>query len=228
MRAFHWNIMVEFYIKILPYLKVTVTYVVFSMLFGFLIGALIAAMRLSKHRMLHSIASIYVTIMRCVPSIVLLFLVYYGLPMILRNYWGLTLQNTETIVYVIVTFSLFLGASTSEIMRTAYLSVPKGQAEAAYMVGLTGWDTFWRIQFPQAFRVALPNVGNVIIYMIKEGSLAYTIGLQDILGRGYYLNGLHSNVYGMETYTALALIYWPLTFLLERIFKYIEKRGVSA
>lgn len=224
MRTFHPEIMIEFYFKILPYLSVTFTYVVFSLLFGFLFGILIAAMRLSKRKIFNKLASGYVTIMRCVPSVVLLFLIYYGLPMVLENSFGIVMKDVDTIVYVIVTFSLFLGASTSEIMRSAYLSVNKGQYEAAVMVGLSGWDAFRRIVFPQAFHAALPNVGNIIIYMIKEGALAYTIGLQDVLGRGYYLNGLKANVYNMETYLALALIYWPCTFILERIFAYIEKR----
>lgn len=224
MRAFHLDIMIEFYIKILPYLSVTFTYVVFSLFFGFLLGALIAAMRLCRKKVLNYLGSLYVTIMRCVPSVVLLFLIYYGLPMVLENSFGIVMKDVSTIVYVIVTFSMFLGASTSEIMRSAYLSVDKGQYEAAVMAGLSGWDAFRRIILPQAFHAALPNAGNIIIYMIKEGALAYTIGLQDVLGRGYYLNGLKANVYNMETYVALALIYWPCTFLLERIFAYIEKR----
>lgn len=224
MRAFHPDIMIEFYIKILPYLSVTFTYVVVSLLFGFLFGALIAAMRLSRKKLFNVLASAYVTVMRCVPSVVLLFLIYYGLPMMLENSFGIVMNNVNTIVYVIVTFSMFLGASTSEIMRSAYQSVSKGQYEAAVMAGLSGWDAFRRIVLPQAFHAALPNVGNIIIYMIKEGALAYTIGLQDVLGRGYYLNGLKANVYNMETYVALALIYWPCTFILERIFAYFEKR----
>ena len=224
MRAFRPDICLEFFIKILPYLRVTFTYVFFSLLFGFLLGVLIASMRLSKSKVLGKIAGLYVTVMRCVPSVVLLFLIYYGLPMVLERSFGISMKGMDTIIFVIVTFSLFLGASTSEIMRSAYLSVNKGQYEAAAMSGLSGFDAFRRIMLPQAFYAALPNVGNIVIYMIKEGALAYTIGLQDVLGRGYYLNGLQANVYNMETYVALALIYWPCTMVLERIFAYVEKR----
>lgn len=218
MRVFRWDIFAEFYIKILPYISVTFTYVIASVFFGSCIGMGIAAMRLSKHRFLRGIGSVYVTILRCVPSVVLLFLIYYGLPMFLEQYFGILLGDTDTIIYVIVTFSLMLGASTSEIIRTSYLSVPKGQYEAAVLAGLSEFQAIRRIIFPQAFLVALPNFGNIFIFMMKEGALAYTIGLHDVLGRGYYLNGLKANVFSLETYLALAFIYWPCTLLLEKVF----------
>lgn len=223
MRAFKWDIFLDFIVKVLPYLSVTLIYVVGSVFFGFLIGLGIAALRLSKSRVLRGIGSVYVTILRSVPSIVLLFIIYYGLPLWFRNRFGIDMSNVSTLVYVIVTFSLLLGSSMSEIIRTAYLSVPKGQYEAAVMVGLTPVQAIRRIIFPQGFIVALPNFGNIFIFMLKEGALAYTIGLHDVLGRGMYLSGLKANVYNLELYVALTLIYWPCTFILEKIFKAWEK-----
>lgn len=222
MDQFRWDIVFEFFIKILPYLLVTFEYVIGSVLVGTIIGIAIAACRLSNKKVLQAIGSIYISVMRCVPSIVLLFLIYYGLPMVLEEQFGILMGDSDTIVYVIITFSLLLGASISEILRTAYLTVPKGQYEAALMVGLTPFASFMRIVLPQAFRVALPNYGNIFIFMMKEGALAYTIGLQDVLGRGFYLNGLRANVFAIETYLALTLIYWPCTFLLEKLFAHIE------
>ncbi len=223
MRAFRWDMFTEFFVKILPYISVTLTYVVGSVLFGFFIGIGIAMLRLSKKRALQVIGSLYVTIFRSVPSVVLLFVIYYGLPMWVENSFGIILEDTDTIVYVIVTFSLLLGSSMSEIIRTSYLAVPKGQYEAAVMVGLTPFTAIRRIVFPQGFVVALPNFGNIFIFMIKEGALAYTIGLHDILGRGMYLGGLKANVYNLELYLALTFIYWPCTFILEKAFKMWEK-----
>ena len=223
MRAFKWDIFLDFIVKVMPYLSVTLIYVVGSVFFGFLIGLGIAALRLSKSRVFRGIGSVYVTILRSVPSIVLLFIIYYGLPLWFRNRFGIDMSDVSTLVYVIVTFSLLLGSSMSEIIRTAYLSVPKGQYEAAVMVGLTPVQAIRRIIFPQGFIVALPNFGNIFIFMLKEGALAYTIGLHDVLGRGMYLSGLKANVYNLELYVALTLIYWPCTFILEKIFKAWEK-----
>ena len=184
MRPFKWDIFIDFIIKVLPYLSVTLIYVVGSIFFGFLIGLGIAMLRLSKKKVLRGIGSAYVTILRSVPSIVLLFIIYYGLPMLMQNKFSIDMSAVSTLVYVIVTFSLLLGSSMSEIIRTAYLSVPKGQYEAAVMVGLTPVTAIRRIIFPQGFIVALPNLGNIFIFMLKEGALAYTIGLHDVLGRG--------------------------------------------
>ena len=223
MRPFKWDIFIDFIIKVLPYLSVTLIYVVGSIFFGFLIGLGIAMLRLSKKKVLRGIGSAYVTILRSVPSIVLLFIIYYGLPMLMQNKFSIDMSAVSTLVYVIVTFSLLLGSSMSEIIRTAYLSVPKGQYEAAVMVGLTPVTAIRRIIFPQGFIVALPNLGNIFIFMLKEGALAYTIGLHDVLGRGMYLSGLKANIYNFELYLALTLIYWPLTFILEEIFKAWEK-----
>lgn len=223
MRPFKWDIFIDFIIKVLPYLSVTLIYVVGSIFFGFLIGLGIAMLRLSKRKVLRGIGSAYVTILRSVPSIVLLFIIYYGLPMLMQNKFSIDMSAVSTLVYVIVTFSLLLGSSMSEIIRTAYLSVPKGQYEAAVMVGLTPVTAIRRIIFPQGFIVALPNLGNIFIFMLKEGALAYTIGLHDVLGRGMYLSGLKANIYNFELYLALTLIYWPLTFILEKLFKAWEK-----
>ena len=222
----YWNIrltLTSLIIKVLPYLSVTLIYVVGSIFFGFLFFLGIAMLRLSKKKVLRGIGSAYVTILRSVPSIVLLFIIYYGLPMLMQNKFSIDMSAVSTLVYVIVTFSLLLGSSMSEIIRTAYLSVPKGQYEAAVMVGLTPVTAIRRIIFPQGFIVALPNLGNIFIFMLKEGALAYTIGLHDVLGRGMYLSGLKANIYNFELYLALTLIYWPLTFILEKIFKAWEK-----
>ncbi|WP_051437633.1 amino acid ABC transporter permease [Eubacterium xylanophilum] len=230
MRPFRWDILAEFYVKILPYIFVTFEYVILSVLFGTIIGGFIAAGRLSSNKIAGFFASLYITVMRCVPSIVLLFLVYYGVPMVLEQKFGILMEAEEVIVYVVITFSLLLGASISEILRTAYLSVPKGQYEAALMVGLSPLKAFLRIVAPQTLKVAVPNYGNIFIFMMKEGALAYTIGMHDVFGRAFYLNGLKTNVFTLETYVALALIYWPCTMLLELLFHRVEKRlkGVRA
>ena len=215
MRGFRWDIFIEFYFKVLPYIRVTLIYVVCSVFFGFLIGIGIAILRLSKRKVLRTIGSVYVTVLRSVPSV--------GLPQVLRENFGIEMEDVDTIIYVIVTFSLLLGSPMSEIIRTSYLAVPSGQYEAAVMVGLTPFQAIKRIIFPQGFIIALPNLGNIFIFMMKEGALAYTIGLHDVLGRGMYLAGLKVNVYNFEMYLALALIYWPCTLILEKAFKAWEK-----
>lgn len=222
MRTFHIDKVFEYFPKILPYLSVTFEYVVLSVLFGFMIGALLLKMRIGKVRILSAISSIYVTVMRCVPSIVLLFIVYFGAPMI-GNSLGYEVSN-DPIVYVIITFTLALAASGEEVMRAAYESVDKGQLEAGVACGLTPFQTFYRVILPQAFVTCIPNIGSTVIFMFKEGALAYTIGLQDVMGRGYSISGLYGHAYILELYVALTFIYWPITLILEKTFAELEKR----
>ena len=215
---------VYFIVESFPHITVTFTYVFCSLIFGVLIGVVIAKMRMSKKKILIGIADLYTTITRCTPSIVLLFLVFYGLPAILKNNFGIDMDNVDTIFFVSVTFSIFIGASSSEIIRSSYEAVNSGQREAGLSAGLSEFQTFYRIIFPQMLKNAIPNIGNTIIFLVKEGSLAYTIGLQDVLGRAYFLSARDVNAYALNMYIALTLIYWPIAVLLEKLFTLLEKK----
>lgn len=223
MRTINIEKIIEFIPQILPYFGVTLAYVVCSLVFGTVIAVLMTRMKLGNNAIAKKIAFGYTTIMRCVPSIVLLFLTYYGVIVLFREFFGIQLSGNNKFVYVVITFSLFIGGSMSEIMRSSYESVDSGQREAGLSVGLTPFQVFRRIVFPQAFRIAIPNIGNTVIYLFKEGSLAYIIGLIDMMGEGMLIKGTTGRGYDMEIYIALACIYWPLSIILEQLFKTIEK-----
>jgi len=108
-------------------------------------------------------------------------------------------------------------------MRASYESIDKGQWEAAVSIGLSPFQAFYRIMLPQAAAVALPNLCNVIINLMKDGALAFTIGLIDIMGRGSLIISRNFGAYALETYLALALIYWGLTLIFEKSFSILEK-----
>ncbi|MEQ8198431.1 MAG: amino acid ABC transporter permease [Clostridiaceae bacterium] len=216
--------------KLLPYLSVTFTVTGLSVLFGTLLGFIIATAKIRKGRIARKIAEGYTTALRCTPSIVLLFLIYYGVPEISRVF-GVDLDNVDKIVFIVITFSLQFAASMSEVIRTAYESVDKGQFEAAVSVGLSNIQAYSRIVFPQAFAVAIPNIGNAFLSLIKEGSLAYTIGLLDVMGKAMLIVTSNFNAHGLETYIALSIIYWVLSILIEQLFFRLEKiysRGKTA
>ena len=111
----------------------------------------------------------------------------------------------------------------AEVFRSAYEAVDKGQKEAAASIGMTSWQTFYRILLPQCTVVALPNFANALVNLMKEGSLAYTIGLIDIMGKGQLLIGMNHGSYALETYLALTILYWVLTFVVEKSFGVLEK-----
>ena len=125
--------------------------------------------------------------------------------------------------YVIISLSLMYSATLSEIIRSAYLALGKAQYEAGLSIGLTPLQTVWRIMIPQGLVIALPNLGNSLISLFKEGSLAFTIGLIDMMGAGNLIISRNYGAYSLETYIALAIIYWALTLIIEQLFLKLEK-----
>jgi L-cystine transport system permease protein len=210
------------FVALLPFLRVTVIVTCLSVLIGTLLGFLIAASKLSNHTLARKIAYGYTTLIRCTPSIVLLFLVYYGLPA-LFNTFDINLNDLDTAVFVVITFSLQFAAAMSEIIRSSYQSIDKGQFEAAVSVGLSPFQAYWRIIVPQACVIALPNFGNSLLALIKEGALAYTIGLIDVIGKANLIIASNYNAHALEVYIALAIIYWIISLILERVFYLLEK-----
>lgn len=215
MRPFHPQYILEVLPQLIWYLPVTAAVVIGTVFFGSLLGILFAAGRIRRGRVGRVFANIYIYVIRCVPSIVLLFLVYYGLPELLLAF-GIDINSAGKGFFVITTFSLLFGASMAEVFRSAYEAVDRGQREAAVSVGLTEFQAFYRIVLPQCVRVAIPNFTNALVNLMKEGSLAYTIGLIDIMGKGQLIIGQNHGSYSLEVYLALFILYWALTLLIEK------------
>ena len=207
---------------LIPFLKMTFMVAGLSVLFGTFLGFILTAAKIGKSIFARKVANGYTTILRCTPSIVLLFLVYYGLPAI-GDRVGLNLNNIHTAVFVIITFTLQFAAAMSEVMRSAFQSIDKGQFEAAVSVGLSNSQAYRRIVFPQAFVVALPNFGNSLLAVLQEGSLAYTIGLIDVVGKANLIIAGNYNAHALEIFLALAIIYWILSIAIEQFFLKLEK-----
>lgn len=207
---------------LLPYLAVTLVVGVTSILTGSILGMLLAWAKLSGHKVIRALADGYTYIIRCTPSIVLLFIVFYGLPKFMEAEFGIDLDNLSRAIFVIITFTLLFGAYVSEVFRSAYETVDRGQYEAAVTIGLSPEQAFFRVMLPQAAVIALPNFGNSVINLMKESALAYTIGLIDLLGRTNLIISKNYGAYGVELYVACLLIYWALSFLIEQAFLRME------
>lgn len=207
---------------LLPYLTVTLVVGVTSILTGSILGMLLAWAKLSGHKVIRALADGYTYIIRCTPSIVLLFIVFYGLPKFMESEFGIDLDDLSRAVFVIITFTLLFGAYVSEVFRSAYETVDKGQYEAAVTIGLSPKQAFFRVMLPQAAVIALPNFGNSVINLMKESALAYTIGLIDLLGRTNLIIAKNYGAYGIELYVACLLIYWGLSLVIEQAFLRME------
>ena len=221
MRPFHPLYIIEALTKIIPFIPVTLATMAGTVLIGGVLGLVLAMGKLSGKKALSAVVDSYIYIIRCIPPIVLLFIVYYGLPELLKAS-GININDSGKWFFVITTFSILFSATMAEVFRTAYEAVDKGQREAALASGLTEFQAFRRIIAPQALVVAIPNFTNALVKLMKEGSLSYTIGMVDVMGKGQLLIGINQGSYGLETYIALAVIYWTLTIVLEKLFGQAE------
>lgn len=209
---------------LLPYLGVTICIGLISIILGSLFGLSLAWAKLSRYKFLRALAEGYTYIIRCTPSIVLLFVIFYGLPKLVESLFDYDIDDLSRAVFVVMTFTLLFGAYVSEVFRSAYLTVDRGQYEAAVTSGLSPWQAVLRIVIPQAAVIALPNFGNSVINLLKESALAYTIGLIDLLGRTNLIISQNYGAYGIELYTSCLLLYWLLNIIIERSFLSLELR----
>ena len=210
--------------ELLPYLGVTLWVGFSSIGLGSALGVFLAWARLSRIKIFKLAAGAYTYVLRCTPSIVLLFIVFYGLPRLVEGLLDEQIDDWDRSVFAILTFSLLFGAYISEVFRAAYQAVPRGQYEAAVSIGLSPLEAVLQVVLPQAALVALPNFGNSVINLLKEGALAYTIGLIDFLGKGNLIIAQNYGAYALEIYLAGMLVYWLLNLALEQLFARLEQK----
>lgn len=156
-----------------------------------------------------------------------LFLSYYGLPVLLRALnmkfgTSFDINAIPAIAFVFMAFGLNEAAYYSETIRAAILSVDKNEIEAAMSVGMTSFQIMRRVTLPQALVVALPNIGNSIISLLKNTSLAFTVSVVDIMGAAKIASG--RNLRFFEVYIAAALVYWAVCLIIEFVSKQIEQK----
>jgi L-cystine transport system permease protein len=170
---------------------------------------------------LAQLAKLYVSFVRGIPILVLLYIIYIGLPLLFRTF-GVDINRWDTLIFVMIAYIVNTAAFMSEIIRSAVGGVDSGQTEAAYSVGMTRWQTFHRIVAPQAVQIALPVLGNTVVSLLKDTSLAFTLGVVDVIGA---VNAIASRTHrSLEAYAAAAVIFFCLSTLLEQGFKQLEER----
>lgn len=215
---FHAEKLPGFVQSILTALPVTVYLLVYSLLFGMIIGFLLALAQIKGGRVASSLARGYISLMRGIPSLVLIFLLFMGLPQIVSS-----LAKLPKSTFIVVAMTLISSANLGEMMRSSYLAVEKGQTEAALSVGMTEAQALRRIILPQAVAIAVPNFGNNVITLFKETSLAFSIGTLDLMGRAQTISQASYGTYHLEVYIALAFIYWVVCLLLQLATTLVER-----
>ena len=198
---------------LLPGLAVTLPLTILAFSFAMVIAVAVALVQFARVPVLRQLARFYIWIIRGTPLLVQLFIVFYGLPNV-----GIVIDAFPTAVIV---FSINEGAYCAETMRAALESVPSGQIEAGYCVGMSWFQIMRRIVLPQALRTAFPPLSNSLISMVKDTSLAANITVaemfmsaQRIASRTYLF---------LPLYCEVALIYLIFCTLLTRLQRMGEK-----
>ncbi|MFH5670575.1 amino acid ABC transporter permease, partial [Listeria monocytogenes] len=185
-KAFDVKMIADFIPTLAGYLPITLYILALSLIFGFILGVLLSLPRIYKIPVLDQLARVYISFFRGTPIMVQLFIVFYGIPA-LSSIVGIDLSQMDPLYAAIATYALSSAATIAEVIRAGVNSVDAGQAEAAYSIGLSSRQTFLRIILPQALYQALPNFGNLVIGYLKDTSLAFSIGVMDMSGRGQTL-----------------------------------------
>ena len=221
----------KFIIEALPKIMLAVPITLFmsfvSAAAGWMIGLIIALVRKNQVPVLSQISAVFVSFMRGVPMVILLYISYYALPILLYSYGlsiGITIDINAVppIVYAIIALALDQAAYSSEIFRSALSAVDEGQMEAAFSVGMTRTQALVRIVFPQALAMAIPNLGGIFVGLVKGTSLAYYVGVYEITATANLLAMPALNF--IEAYIMTTLIYEVISFVFNKLFRICENR----
>ena len=204
---------------------VTVQQALLSLMISFVIGLIGAAGRLSKNRLVSGVATTYTTIIRGIPDLVLMLLIFYSMQLWLNSLteW-LDWEQIDINPFAAgaATIGFIYGAYYAETFRGAFLAVPKGQIEAAVAYGMTSWQVFRRVLFPQMMRFALPGIANNWQVTLKATALVSIIGLSDVI-KATQLAGKATYQFFYFTLIA-AIIYLLLTTLSNFVLMWLERR----
>jgi len=218
---FNISLVFKYLPQLLSRLHITLLIVLSATVIGLFLGVILALFRLYRIPVLNQIAIVYISFMRGTPILVQMFIVYYGLPMLLMKI-GININRWDKLYFVIITYGLNAAAFNAEMIRAAIISIPEGQAEAAYSIGMTKLQAFSRIIAPQSVIIILPTLGITLIGLLQDTSLAFTLGILDVMGK---VNAIAANTYrSLEGYVSAAIIFFVLSILLEQIFSRVEKK----
>jgi polar amino acid transport system permease protein len=207
------QVITDLVIYILRGLEITLSVTAIALSIGLLFGSILALFRVYGGKVLSTVITVYVTIIRSMPHVLLLLIIYFIIAAIIpmTPFWA------GSLALAIVT-----SAYQSEIIRGAIQSVPSGQMMAARSIGMSRMEAIWYIILPQAFRYAIPPWSNEAAMVIKDSSLVYILGVPEILRQAQYYSARTHQPF--LAYIAVAGIYFVLTFLANRGLDALEKR----
>ncbi|WP_438313828.1 amino acid ABC transporter permease [Sporosarcina sp. FA9] len=208
-----YEVFVRTYEGFLKAALITIEITAVAVILGTVLGIIFALMKISKSKILQTIANLYITIIRGTPLIVQIMFLYYGITSIvtLSNFWAGALA-----------LAVHNGAYIAEIFRGAIQGIDRGQEEASLAVGMNPRQAMRRIIFPQALRRAIPPLGNQFIITLKDSSLVYVIGVSELYGMAN--REAAASFQPFETFLVVGLYYLIMVLIFTSLLKWYEKK----
>lgn len=225
---FSWQFVIDtigFVVRAIP---LTLLLVFIPAIIGLIIGFILALVRLKSNKIIDAIISVFISFFRSVPLVVLLFIVYYGVPKLINFtvYGGIrtvSSKNMNNTLVAFATLTVYSIAFLTEIVRGGLSSVDKGQLEAAHALGMTKLQTYVRIIIPQAVVVILPNYFNFVLALLKQSSVVFTISVVDMMSAAKL-----QAEYGyrfIESYVLVGVFYILFSLVFSYLFTNVEKQA---
>jgi His/Glu/Gln/Arg/opine family amino acid ABC transporter permease subunit len=192
-----------------------------SLVFGSVVGFLGAGAKLSRWRALRWIAEAYTTIVRGVPELLIILLLYFGGTVTLSQIAGRYVE-VDGFSAGVFALSLVFGAYATEIFRGAFLAVPLGQREAARALGMRRIALFRFVLLPQVWRFALPGLGNLWLVLLKDTALISVVGLEELMRKTSIAAGVTRQPFVF--YATAAMLYLAFTVVSAAALQYAERR----
>lgn len=211
---FNWDVMVRAFPMLMRGVWNTVLLGCASIIFGGIAGLLICLARLYGPRPVRILAIGYIDILRAMPILVLLILIYYALPFVGIRFSSFTSAT--------LALSMVLAAFTAEVCRAGIESIPRGQFEAAAALGLNFWTAMRKVILPQAIRVVIPPLTSNCVSIYKDTALASVVAMPDLLKQATDAQALMANPTPL---IGAALIYLAFLWPLVRLVNWLEERG---
>lgn len=221
---FDWKFLVDSIPAMLQAVPVTLFLSVLSMILGVLFGFFLALARIYHVPVVNRLAALYVTCVRAIPVMVQLYIAFYAIPLfVVAAFPSMDIGSLPSMLFALTALTLNYSAYMSETWRSAITAVDRGQMEAAHSVGMSTSMAMIRIILPQAVVIALPSLGNLVIGIIKDTSLTYTVMVMEIMGTAKKLAGQGYNF--LEAYTIATFLYWGICVVIEKLFARLEYRA---
>ena len=222
-----FNFISKAFLATLGGVPVTLLIMVVSILLSFFPALLLALGQIYKVKGVRSFSVVYLAFIRATPPILLILFFYSLFPSLLNSFFKsigshFNVFEINPIYYAFIIFSLMTTGSLAEILRSAILTVDKGQLEAAQAIGLTNRQAYIRIVFPQALLAALPNLCNLVINLVKGTSLVFVMTIKDITAIAK-VEASYGYQY-FESYLVIFILYIVICGLIQWGFNLLEKR----